>query len=292
MDYCNNMAYDAPMLAAAPHLERVTLHLAHVRGDVPGVSGIPPRMQTDCMLLMPLHAHRWRCALGERAADGPVLYVIPPRFPFALEMERYRHYSAHFSEATHRGWSATAERKLPADDAQWSRAQLARNPETLQLRGASWRLINPVESRDDLLAAFDRLIDAYLGGDRFRALAALLGLLERLPRADRLEQGRLQSLADHLAFRAHVPLSVAAIARGCGMSRMHLHRMCMRIYGVSPKELLLRERMAIACRQLEGGASVAKAAQVAGFEDPSYFSRLFARRQGRPPSRWRIGARS
>ncbi len=292
MDLCNQMAYDVPMLAAPPHLERVTLHLAHVRGEVPGVTGIPPRMQTDWMLLMPLHAHRWRCALGERAADGPVLYVIPPRLPFALEMERYQHYSAHFSEATHRGWSATAERKLPADDAQWPRAQLPRNPETLQLRGASWRLINPAENRDDLLAAFDRLIDAYLGGDRFRALAALLGLLERLPRADRLEQGRLQRLADHLAFRAHVPLSVAAIARACGISRMHLHRMCMRVYGASPKELLLRERMAIACRQLEGGASVAKAAEVAGFDDPSYFSRLFARRQGRPPSRWRIGARA
>ncbi len=239
-------------------LGRLHLHLAHYRGDMPGMHGIPPRMQSDWMLLLPLHPHRLRCALGERTADGPVLYLFPPRFAFALEMERYRHYSAHFSEATHRGWSATTAQKQVASDAQWPRLQLPRNPETLHLLGGAWRLVNPMEERDDLLAAaFDRLIEAYQGGDRFRALSSLLALLERMPRGDRHEPARLQRFADHLAHQAHTQVSIATLARACGMSRMHLHRSCMRIYGASPKELLLRERISISCRRLEGGATVA-----------------------------------
>jgi AraC-like DNA-binding protein len=280
------------MQANSLALDRLHLHLAHFRSEVPGLDGIPPRAQPDWMLLMPLHPHRLRCALGERQADGPVLYLIPPRFPFAVEMERYAHYSAHFSESSHRGWLATANQKLPASDAHWPRADLARNPETLKALGASWRLVNPASKRDDLLGAFDRLIDAYHGGDRFRALAGLVSLLDRLPREEHAEPARLQRFADHLAFRAHLPLSVASLARACGMSRMHLHRLCLGTYGASPKELLLRERMAIASRQLESGASVARAAQLAGFDDPFYFSRLFAQRQGRPPSRWRSSNRS
>jgi len=51
----------------------------------------------------------------------------------------------------------------------------------------------------------------------------------------------------------------------------------------------LRRRMQLerAIGLLCSGTSVKEAALGAGFSDPAYFSRVFARRFGVPPSRWR-----
>jgi AraC-like DNA-binding protein len=281
------------MAGAAVDLDRLTVHLAHRRADVPGMAGSPPRTHTDWMLLLPLDAHAWRCPLGVRASDGPALYLIPPGMPFAIDSRRYRHYSAHFSAASYVGWRETSSRQRVASDALWPRSPMTANPQTLRLQGASWRLVSPEAGRADLLAAFDRLVAAYQSGDRFRSVVALLQLLERCAAAPGRDDGsRLRRFADHLAFRGHQDVSVGALAQDCGMSRMHLHRLCLRVYGVPPKELLLRERLAIACRALERGAAVGAAAEAAGFLDPYYFSRLFTRRQGIPPSRWAARARA
>jgi AraC-like DNA-binding protein len=275
------------MAGPALDLDRLTVHLAHRRADLPGMAGITPRSHANWMLLMPLDAHTWRCALGVRRSDGPALYLIPPGFAFAVDSRRYRHYSAHFSEDSYTGWRETSSRQRLIAEPRWPLTPMAADPQTLRIHNASWRLVSPEAGRADLLAAFDRLIAAYQTGDRFRALVALLQLLERIcanQRGD--EASHLRRFADHLAFRGHQAATVGALARDCGMSRVHLHRLCLRVYGVSPKELLLRERLAIACRALERGVSVGAAATAAGFSDPYYFSRLFARRQGAPPSRW------
>jgi AraC-like DNA-binding protein len=280
------------MAAASIALDRLTVHLAHRRANVPGMAGIPPRAHADWMLLLPLDPHAWRCPLGVRRADGPALYLIPPGFPFAVDSRQYRHYSAHFSEQPYVGWRETSSRQRVVSDAGWPRTPMAANPQTLRLQGASWRLVVPEAGRADLLAAFDRLVASYQTGDRFRAVVSLLQLLERVCAARGDDGSRLRRFADHLAFRGHQAATVGALARDCGMSRVHLHRLCLRVYGVSPKELLLRERLAIACRELERGASVGVAATSAGFSDQYYFSRVFARRQGAPPSRWAARARA
>ena len=51
----------------------------------------------------------------------------------------------------------------------------------------------------------------------------------------------------------------------------------------------LRRRMQLerAIGLLRSGTSVKEAALGAGFSEPAYFSRVFARRFGVPPSRWR-----
>jgi AraC-like DNA-binding protein len=276
----------------ALELGRLTVHLAHQRPDMPGYSGMPPRAHQSWMLLLLLNAHVFRCPLGMRASKSPVLIILPPGQPFAVDMRSYRHYSAHFSEETYYGWRETSARNSPVSDEQWSREPLRQNPETLRLVDTSWHLFQAVESRADILAAFDRLVASYQSKERFRAVVALLALLERSAAAKASHDGsRLRRFADHIAFHGNRPMSVAELAKDCGMSRVHLHRLCRGVYGVAPKELLLRERIAVACRSLERGASVHQAASAAGFHDVYYFSRIFARRQGGPPSRWAGRAR-
>jgi AraC-like DNA-binding protein len=268
-------------------LGRVTVHLAHQRPDMPGHAGMPPRAHQSWMLLLLLNAHVFRCPLGIRESKTPVLFLMPPGQAFAVDMRSYRHYSAHFSEETYYGWRETSARNLPATDENWSHEPLRQNPEVLRLVDTSWHLFEAVESRADILAAFDRLVASYQTKERFSTLVALLALLERSAAAKpRSDGSRLRRFADHLAFHGHRPMSVAELAKDCGMSRMHLHRLCMGVYGVAPKELLLRERIAVACRALERGASVQQAAAAAGFHDVYYFSRSFTQRQGMPPSRW------
>jgi AraC-like DNA-binding protein len=273
-------------------LGRVTVHLAHQRPDLPGHAGMAPRAHQSWMLLLLLNAHVFRCPLGTRESKSPVLYLLPPGQAFAVDMRSYRHYSAHFSEEAYSGWRETSARNMPVTDENWSRGPLRQNPETLKLVDTSWHLFEAVESRADILAAFDRLVASYQTKDRFSTVVALLSLLERSASAKPSSDGsRLRRFADHLAFRGDRPMTVAELARDCGMSRMHLHRLCMGVYGVAPKELLLRERIAVSCRALERGASVHQAAHAAGFDDVYYFSRSFARRQGVPPSRWAGRAR-
>lgn len=59
--------------------------------------------------------------------------------------------------------------------------------------------------------------------------------------------------------------------------------------GVTPKQYLIRRRMAVARERLQHGTPVKEAAEAAGFRDELYFSRLFRRRHGVPPSSYRFG---
>ena len=89
--------------------------------------------------------------------------------------------------------------------------------------------------------------------------------------ADHLNRGsRLQDLARHL-----------------GYSASHCSTMVRRATGASFTDLRRRLMVERALGLLRDGSSVKAAALGAGFTDPAYFSRVFSRRYGVPPSRWR-----
>jgi AraC family transcriptional activator of pobA len=99
------------------------------------------------------------------------------------------------------------------------------------------------------------------------------------------------------ALQAAVPVYVAAhlhegarltdLARRLGYSPSHCSALVRRATG--ERFSVLRRRMQLECAigLLRGGASVKEAALTAGFSEPAYFSRVFTRRFGVPPSRWR-----
>lgn len=91
-----------------------------------------------------------------------------------------------------------------------------------------------------------------------------------------------------LARDAFQPLSVAEHAARHGMTPAELRTAVRRGAGCSPKDYLLGIRLGRAKELLAtGDLPVAAVARRVGYDDPAYFSRLFARRVGMAPVRFR-----
>ncbi len=76
------------------------------------------------------------------------------------------------------------------------------------------------------------------------------------------------------------------MAAAVHLSRAAFFRRFQQTTGDAPAQFLLRLRMVLAGERLQQGASVERAAEVAGFQSPSAFHRAFVRVMGRPPGRY------
>ncbi|MER6947793.1 AraC family transcriptional regulator [Nonomuraea sp. NPDC000554] len=91
-----------------------------------------------------------------------------------------------------------------------------------------------------------------------------------------------------LARDACLPDSVAEHASRLGMPLAELRRAVRRLAGCSPKDYLLSIRLTHAKDLLATtDLPVAAVARRVGYADPAYFTRLFTRRAGIPPSEFR-----
>ncbi|WP_051388928.1 helix-turn-helix domain-containing protein [Arthrobacter sp. 35W] len=93
--------------------------------------------------------------------------------------------------------------------------------------------------------------------------------------------GRLRELA-------YLSLSAAQQAARLGLTPSALREAVQAGAGVGPKEFVLQLRMSRAQALLAGTAyPIERIARLVGYDDGAYFSRLFARRVGLPPSHFR-----
>ncbi|UQA96057.1 helix-turn-helix domain-containing protein [Streptomyces halobius] len=117
------------------------------------------------------------------------------------------------------------------------------------------------------------------------AVHELLVVLRRA-RADTDADG--EPVLQALARDAFLPLSVAEHAARHGMTPAELRTAVRRGAGCSPKDYLLGIRLGRAKELLVGTElPVAAVARRVGYDDPAYFSRLFTRRVGIAPVRFR-----
>ncbi|MEB8339484.1 helix-turn-helix domain-containing protein [Streptomyces endophyticus] len=117
------------------------------------------------------------------------------------------------------------------------------------------------------------------------AVHELLVALRRA-RADLAPDG--DPVLQALARDAFQPLSVAAHAARHGMTPAELRTAVRRGAGCSPKDYLLGIRLGRAKELLAATElPVAAVARRVGYDDPAYFSRLFTRRVGTAPVRFR-----
>lgn len=83
-------------------------------------------------------------------------------------------------------------------------------------------------------------------------------------------------------------LRIEELARLCGISSAYFRRLFQALYGRTPMQYLLDQRLARACELLaDGTVSVARAMEQSGFRDPSYFSRCFRKSTGFSPKEYR-----
>lgn len=91
----------------------------------------------------------------------------------------------------------------------------------------------------------------------------------------------------YIQFNYSRDISVDNIAQAVGVSRSHLYRVFMSNVGQSPIDYLTNYRISEACSLLKSsGLSIAEIAVSVGFFDQFYFSRVFKKVKGVPPSKY------
>lgn len=84
------------------------------------------------------------------------------------------------------------------------------------------------------------------------------------------------------------PVRLHDLAEMVGMSEQRLSYCFGRAYGVRPMSFLIIRRLEEANRLLRDGSSVKDAARAVGYDDALYFSRLFKKHYGCPPTAVRM----
>lgn len=91
----------------------------------------------------------------------------------------------------------------------------------------------------------------------------------------------------YIQFNYSRGIGIDEIARAVGVSRSHLYRIFMSEVGQSPIDYLTNYRINEACYLLQDAQlSVAEIAVSVGFFDQFYFSRVFKKIKGMPPSKY------
>lgn len=91
----------------------------------------------------------------------------------------------------------------------------------------------------------------------------------------------------YIQFNYSRDISINDVAKSVGVSRSHLYRVFMSNVGKSPIDYLTEYRINEACNLLRGSSlSIAEVAISVGFFDQFYFSRVFKKAVGIPPSKY------
>ncbi|MGG1518183.1 AraC family transcriptional regulator [Paenibacillus oryzisoli] len=99
--------------------------------------------------------------------------------------------------------------------------------------------------------------------------------------ADSAIQYTCRYIADHI----QAPLMVEQLAKLAGLSEGYYSRQFKALTGFSPKDYIIRLRVAKAKELLAGaGQTLAQTSKLVGYEDEFYFSRVFKRITGMTPS--------
>jgi AraC-like DNA-binding protein len=98
----------------------------------------------------------------------------------------------------------------------------------------------------------------------------------------------LHFIDEHLS----APLTNHLLARQCGFAESHFARLFRLHIGQTPAQYVLERRIASSAERLSfSDDSIERIAEICGFPDRFYFSRMFARRMGQPPAAYRRTSR-
>lgn len=152
-------------------------------------------------------------------------------------------------------------------------------------------LLKPLSSRD-VLRCVQRL-SPVLEARRTQSTRANATGVEAIPdearyHARRSSRGKLDGVLGYIEKNYAQPISEQEVARECGMSAFEFSRAFRSAHGITFRDYLSECRL-VQSKRLLGIAQVpvSDVAAMAGFNDPSYFARLFRKRTGMSPSAYR-----
>nr|WP_229490391.1 AraC family transcriptional regulator [Pseudoduganella namucuonensis] len=125
--------------------------------------------------------------------------------------------------------------------------------------------------------------------DASGAIVGLAGVSRDLAMEDR-KNASYQKVAAAVRMiheRYDQPLPLPELARTASMSVAQLERYFLRIYQLTPRQLIIKTRLDAASRMLAGPASVAEIALACGYGDHSAFTRQFRATVGVTPTQYR-----
>lgn len=113
----------------------------------------------------------------------------------------------------------------------------------------------------------------------------------RLQYLDDLQNGRISgtvspfgAVMEFIRKNISSDIDLAKLCRIAGMSKSSFYDSFTREFGISPKQLIIRERIAFSKQLLtRDGLSIKEACYAAGFSDPNYFIRIFKKTEGITP---------
>jgi AraC family transcriptional regulator of arabinose operon len=264
-----------PARAITPHVQASPLVGGEFRRQGRDYTNWRPHGSGDWLLIHTLAGAGRIVADGQafRVSEGQtLLYRSGAAQDYATDPE-VGHWTlrwVHFAPKPHwQPWLAWPEVRtgvsrlaLPAEAAR-------RFVEALQRMLTASRLGGPGATELAMNALEEALLWAFrhIAGDRWLALDA-----------------RIRKAIDWLAADPARPFSIAALARHSGLSDSRLSHLFKAELQMTPRQFSEKLRLDLAAQLLaHTGLSVAEVAHKAGFTDPFYFSRRFARAFGRAP---------
>lgn len=137
------------------------------------------------------------------------------------------------------------------------------------------------------------------GGYQTIAAATMASLLVRLGRAtdaadhENMQRKRLERSVAEIHNHYTESIAVAELARLEHLSESRFRELFRAAFGASPGEYIIDLRMALAVELLTNtDLTIAEIAESCGYADALYFCRLFSRKQGIPPARYRKRSRT
>ena len=107
------------------------------------------------------------------------------------------------------------------------------------------------------------------------------------PQGTQLAPWRAKKLDRFIEENLDRKLNLEILAPLVRLSCSHFARACRNTFGLSPRELVIRRRIARAQALMRGKTPLSQVALECGFADQAHFSRLFRRTVGMTPREWR-----
>lgn len=127
---------------------------------------------------------------------------------------------------------------------------------------------------------------ARMAGELYLTLSELIDSASEGRQPD--DYSYVQGAVDHMAMNYSYPISIDSVADHVGISRSQLFREFKKYTGVSPKEYLTGLRIRKACELLaDTSLNITEVAVSVGYDNSLYFSKVFSKEMGEPPTAWR-----